>query len=97
MDRHPAVYILASHRNGTLYVGVSSNLPARVWQHRNDVVEGFSKQYGTHLLVYYEVHESMIAAITREKQIKEWKRLWKLRLIESVNPDWRDLFEQIRR
>ena len=97
MDRQPAVYILASHPNGTLYVGVTSNLPARVWQHRHDLVEGFSKSYGTHLLVYYEVHESMIAAITREKQIKEWKRLWKLRLIESFNPEWRDLFDQICR
>jgi putative endonuclease len=97
MERQPAVYILANRRNGTLYVGVTSDLPARVWQHRNDLVDGFSKTYSTHLLVYYEMHASMIAAITREKQIKEWKRLWKLRLIESINPDWRDLFEDICR
>jgi putative endonuclease len=97
MDRQPAVYILASRRNGTLYVGVTSNLPARIWQHRTDLVEGFSKEHRVHTLVYYEMHESMIAAITREKQIKEWKRFWKLRLIESGNPEWRDLFDEICR
>jgi putative endonuclease len=97
MDRQPAVYILASRRNGTLYIGVTSNLPARVWQHRNDLVEGFSRHYSTHLLVYFEIHSTMIAAITREKQIKEWKRVWKLRLIESMNPEWRDLFREICR
>ena len=97
MDRQPAVYILANRRNGTLYVGVTSNLPARVWQHRNDLIDGFSSEYGTHLLVYFEMHSTMLAAITREKQIKEWKRLWKLRLIESINPDWRDLFDEICR
>jgi len=97
MDRQPAVYILASQRIGTLYVGVTSNLPARVWQHRNDLVDGFSREHGTHLLVYFEMHGTIIAAITREKQIKEWKRLWKLRLIESLNPEWRDLFGEICR
>jgi putative endonuclease len=97
MDRQPAVYILANQRNGTLYVGVTSNLPARTWQHRNDLVEGFSKRHRTHILVYYEMHGSMLAAITREKQIKGWKRFWKLRLIECVNPDWNDLFEEICR
>ena len=75
MDRQSAVYILASHRNGTLYVGVTSNLPARVWQHRNDLVDGFSREYGTHLLVYFEMHGTMIAAITREKQIRVEKTL----------------------
>lgn len=97
MDRQPAVYILASRRNGTLYVGVTSNLPARIWQHRHDFVEGFSKEHCVHTLVYYEMHESMLAAITREKQIKEWRRFWKLRLIEAKNPDWRDLFDEICR
>lgn len=91
MDRQPAVYILTNQRNGTLYVGVTSNLPARIRQHQNDVIVGFTQRYGMHRLVYYEIHESMLAAITREKQIKEWKRAWKLRLIESVNPDWADL------
>ena len=91
MDRQPAVYILTNRRNGTLYVGVTSNLLARVWQHQNDVVGGFTQRYATHRLVYYEMHALMLAAITREKQIKEWKRAWKLRLIESINPEWEDL------
>jgi putative endonuclease len=95
MDRQPAVYILASRRNGTLYVGVTSNLPARIWQHCNDLIDGFTREHRVHILVYYEMHESMLAAITREKQIKGWKRLWKLRLIEAKNPHWRDLFAEV--
>ena len=71
-EKQPTVYILASHRNGTLYTGVTSNLPARVWQHKNDLVEGFTKKYGVHTLVYYEVHEDMLSAINREKHIKKW-------------------------
>ncbi|MER2515826.1 MAG: GIY-YIG nuclease family protein [Candidatus Accumulibacter phosphatis] len=95
MGKQPAVYILASRRNGTLYSGVTSNLVQRVWQHRNDVVDGFSRRYGAHLLVFYELHESMQAAIVREKQIKAGSRLKKLRLIESMNPEWEDLYAGI--
>lgn len=95
MDKLPCVYILASKQNGTLYTGVTSNLPGRVWQHRNGVVEGFTKRYKVHRLVWYEVHETMISAISREKAIKSWKRVWKLELIESTNPDWMDLYSRI--
>jgi len=77
---------LASKRNGTLYVGVTSDLVKRMWEHKNNVVEGFSKRYGTHELVWYEVHETLPSAIAREKAIKEWKRKWKLQLIEKMNP-----------
>jgi putative endonuclease len=91
----PCVYMLASKRNGTLYVGVTSNLPQRVWQHKNDLVEGFTRRYGIHALVWYEVHETMENAIAREKTIKEWKRQWKIDLIEAMNPEWRDLYEDI--
>ena len=91
----PCVYMLASKRNGTLYVGVTSNLPQRVWQHKNDLVEGFTRRYGVHALVWYEVHETMENAIVREKTIKEWKRQWKIDLIEAMNPEWRDLYEDI--
>ena len=89
------VYLLASKRNGTLYVGVTSDLVQRVWQHKSDLTEGFTKRYGVHTLVWYEVHESMESAIRREKAIKEWKRAWKLELIEKENPKWRDLYEDI--
>ena len=89
------MYILASERNGTLYVDVTSNLIQRVWQHKNDQVEGFTKKYGVHLLVFYEVHSTMESAIGREKAIKEWRRAWKLRLIESLNPQWHDLYAEI--
>lgn len=91
----PCVYMLASKRNGTLYVGVTSNLPQRVWQHKNDLVEGFTRRYGIHALIWYEVHETMENAIAREKTIKEWKRQWKIDLIEAMNPEWRDLYEDI--
>lgn len=97
MDRRPFVYIMASRRNGTLYTGVTSNLPCRVWQHRTRATGGFTARYNVHRLVYMEPHESMEAAIVREKQIKEWQRAWKLRLIESVNPGWRDLAEDLNR
>jgi len=93
--KQPAVYILASQRNGTLYIGVTSDLAARAWQHRNDVVEGFTKKYAVHLLVYFELHDDMETAITREKRLKKWNRAWKLRLIEEMNPDWNDLYESI--
>ncbi len=94
-EKQPTVYILASHRNGTLYTGVTCNLVARVWQHKNDLVEGFTKKYGVHTLVYYEVHENMLSAINGEKQIKKWKRAWKLALIEKQNPNWRDLYDAL--
>ena len=93
--KQPAVYILASRRNGTLYIGVTSNLPQRVWEHKNNVRPGFTSRYGVHHLVYYELHDDMTTAITREKQLKKWNRAWKLRLIEQENPEWRDLWEQI--
>ena len=91
----PCVYILASKRNGTLYVGVTSNLVQRIWQHKNDYVEGFTKRYDVHTLVWFEAHESMESAIAREKAIKEWKRVWKVELIEKGNPPWRDLYDEI--
>jgi len=93
--RQPAVYILASKRNGTLYIGVTRNLQQRVWEHKNDLVEGFTKKYGVHRLVYYELHEDMMAAIRREKQMKKWNRAWKLELVEIQNPEWEDLWEGI--
>jgi len=86
---------LANQRNGTLYTGVTSNLVKRVWEHKNDLVDGFSCKYGVHMLVYYELHASMVEAITREKQLKAGSRLKKLRLIETMNPDWEDLYAGI--
>ena len=90
--RHPCVYILASGKNGTLYVGVTSDLVKRVWQHKNGAVDGFSNRYDVHALVWYEPHATMESAITREKLLKGWKRAWKIRLIEEVNPHWEDLY-----
>jgi putative endonuclease len=95
MIKQPAVYILASKRNGTLYTGVTSDLIKRIWEPKNDLVEGFTKLYGVHNLVWFERHENMHSAIEREKNIKEWKRAWKLNLIEENNPDWRDLYDDI--
>jgi putative endonuclease len=89
------VYLLASRRNGTLYIGVTSNLIKRVWEHKENFVEGFTKKYAVHDLVWYEQHETMAAAIAREKALKEWKRAWKLELIEQANPDWKDLYESL--
>jgi len=91
----PAVYILAGKRNGTLYVGVTSDLVKRVWQHKGNLVQGYTKRYAVHLLVWYELHTTMESAITREKLLKKWKRRWKLELIESLNPDWHDLYDSI--
>lgn len=88
--KQTCVYILSSKRNGTLYVGVTSNLVQRVWQHKSDLIEGFTKRYGVHTLVWYEPHETMKSAITREKAIKQWKRDWKIKLIAEANPSWRD-------
>lgn len=89
------VYILASKRNGTLYTGMTSNLAKRVWQHKQGMVDGFTKKYNVKMLVYYEIHGSVEGAIIREKQIKKWKRVWKLRLIEDKNPHWNDLYKEI--
>ncbi|WP_226469160.1 GIY-YIG nuclease family protein [Luteimonas panaciterrae] len=95
VERQPCVYILASDRNGTLYTGVTSNLIARTWQHREHVVDGFTKRYGIARLVWYELHSTMEAAIQREKRIKKWNRAWKVRLIDESNPPWRDLWSDI--
>ena len=89
------VYILASKRNGTLYVGVTNDLIRRVCEHKNDLVAGFTKRYGVHLLVYYESTSDITSAIQREKQIKKWNRAWKLKIIERANPDWKDLYSEI--
>jgi len=95
MNWQPAVYILANKRNGTLYIGVTSDLVKRIWEHRNNVVKGFTKRYSVHQLVYYELHQTMESAITREKMLKNWKRVWKLQLIERSNPNWQDLYTTI--
>jgi putative endonuclease len=89
------VYILASRRNGTLYVGVTNDLVRRVYEHKNDFVDGFTKRYGVHLLVYYESTNEVASAIQREKQIKKWNRAWKIELIERVNQDWKDLYNEL--
>jgi len=89
----PCAYILASKRHGTLYVGVTSDLKRRVWEHKSDAIEGFTKRYRVHLLVYVEFHATMANAILREKQIKRWRRAWKIALIEVANATWRDLYE----
>ena len=93
--KQPCVYLLASQRNGTLYIGVTSDLVRRVWEHKQDFVEGFTRQYGVHDLVWYEQHEEMLAAISREKMLKVWTRAWKLELIEKMNPEWKDLYESL--
>jgi len=95
MERQPCVYLLASKRNGTLYTGVTSNLVKRVWEHKQHAVEGFTKKYGVNLLVWYEVHEVMESAICREKTIKNWKRVWKVNVIEAINPGWQDLYDDL--
>jgi putative endonuclease len=94
--RQPCVYILASKRNGTLYVGVTANLARRMFEHRTDVVDGFTERYGVHRLVHVEFLETMPDAIAREKQLKWWRRAWKLDLIEKNNPTWRDLYGEIQ-
>ena len=95
MAKQPCVYLLASQRKGTLYVGVTSDLIRRVWEHKQDLVPGFTARYGVHSLVWYEIHDSMAAAIEREKQVKGWRREWKIALIEEANPTWRDLYPEI--
>jgi putative endonuclease len=93
--KEPFVYILASKENGTLYIGVTSNLVQRAWQHRTGLFSGFVRKYGVHNLVYFEPHVMMDAAIIREKQLKKWNRAWKIRLIERKNPEWQDLWGEI--
>lgn len=95
MDKTFYAYMLVSDRYGTLYTGVTSNLIKRVWEHREGIVEGFTKKYGIKHLVWYETHATALSAITREKQIKKWNREWKVRLIQKENPNWRDLYEEL--
>jgi putative endonuclease len=92
--KSPCVYVLASARNGTLYIGVTSDLFQRIALHKQDLIEGFTKQHRVHRLVYYEMHATMDAAIGREKQLEEWRRQWKIRPIESIDPEWVDLFDE---
>ena len=93
--KQPSVYILASRRNGTLYLGVTSDLISRIWQHKNEEADGFTKEHAVHSLVYFELHDDMENAILREKQLKKWNRAWKIRLIEEQNPPWKDLYPSI--
>ena len=93
-EKTPCVYILASKRDGVLYIGVTSELAERVGVHKQDLYEGFTKKYRVHRLVYYEAHVSMDDAIRRETQLKKWKRAWKIRLIQEMNPEWTDLFDE---
>ena len=89
------VYILANRKNGTLYIGVTNDVVKRVYEHKNNLVEGFTKKYGVHTLVYYEQHDNPDNAIAREKRMKKWRRAWKIELIETDNPDWKDLYNDI--
>lgn len=95
MEKRGYVYIMANARNGTIYIGVTSDIVKRAWEHRNDVIEGFTRKYGCKLLVWYEAFDSIEAARHRELQMKEWRRAWKLREIEALNPNWDDLFPSL--
>jgi putative endonuclease len=95
MTKQPAIYIISNKANGVLYIGVTSNLIKRIWQLKEKLVEGFSFKYNLDKLVYFETYETMDSAIVREKQLKTWKRDWKIRLIEESNPEWNDLYESI--
>jgi putative endonuclease len=95
IEKRPCVYILANHRNGTLYVGVTRDISRRSFEHRMGAVAGFTHRYNVHLLVFVEFHESMAEAVMREKRIKKWRRAWKLALIERDNPEWRDLYDDL--
>jgi putative endonuclease len=95
MEKNFFVYMLASQKNGTLYIGVTSDLPKRVWEHKNKVVEGFTEKYDVDKLLWFEQHDNAESAITREKQMKEWKRDWKIKRIAEMNPDWNDLYDDI--
>ncbi|MDQ6953755.1 MAG: GIY-YIG nuclease family protein [Mariprofundaceae bacterium] len=96
MTKNPCVYILASAKNGVLYIGVTSQLIQRIWQHKNSQMKGFTEKYHIHILVYYEQYQTMDLAMRREKKLKTWKRQWKINLIEKKNPDWQDLWESIQ-
>ncbi len=89
------VYILASGKNGTLYIGVANDVKRRIWEHKNNLVKGFTEKYGAHTLVYYEEHKDIRTAILKEKQMKKWKRYWKIKLINRMNSQWRDLYNEI--
>ena len=95
MQKEPAVYILANKKNGTLYIGVTSNLRQRIYQHKKMFVDSFTHEHNIHMLVYYEACDTMEAALLREKQLKRWKRAWKIRLITKTNPEWHDLYSEI--
>lgn len=95
MKKQYFIYILASKKNGTLYIGVTNNLIKRVYEHKNDFIKGFTQKYRVHNLVYYEVFNDVYEAITREKRIKKWKRQWKIELIRKFNPEWKNLYEEI--
>ena len=95
MEKQPCVYLLASKRNGTLYTDVTSNLIKRIWEYKNNLVEGFTSKYSVHTLVWYEIHDTMESAIQREKAIKNWNRAWKMKMIEELNPRWRDLYPDL--
>ena len=95
MPKQPAVYIMASRRNGTLYIGVTSDLVKRAWEHKNGITGGFTRKYNVHKLVYYELFEDMNSAIVREKQMKKWRRAWKIELIEKTNRTWKDRWPKI--
>ncbi|MFO7715543.1 GIY-YIG nuclease family protein [Desulfosarcina sp.] len=94
-DKQYYVYILCNKRNGTLYIGITSNLIKRIWQHKNSLVEGFSKQYGLKNLVYFEAYKDVEEAILREKRLKKWNRDWKINLIEKNNPNWEDIYQRL--
>jgi putative endonuclease len=95
MEKLPCVYILTNKPRGTLYIGVTSNLTQRIWQHKNKVTTGFTEKHGLDKLVWYELHEEVIPAIQREKALKAWKRIWKIKLIEEMNPNWQDLYDDL--
>jgi putative endonuclease len=95
VEKHFAVYIMASRRNGTLYIGVTSNFAKRIWEHKHGFVDGFTRDYGVSKLVWLELHDNAESAITREKQLKKWNRAWKVRLIEETNPYWNDLYSTL--
>ena len=94
-DQKYYVYIICNKRNGTLYIGITSDLIKRTWQHKNGLVKGFSKQYGLKTLVYFEAYQNVEEAILREKRLKKWNREWKIKLIEKTNPDWKDLYQRL--
>jgi putative endonuclease len=95
MEKLPSIYILTNKPLGTLYIGVTSNLPQRIWQHKTKVTKGFTEKYNLNKIVWYEAHEDMMSAIQREKALKAWKRDWKIRIIEEMNPLWRDLYDDL--